>query len=220
MSEGRNAVAAAPPSAKKRAYEFIKEGITTGTLPAGEFVTENQIAEQLGMSRTPVREAVQMLERAGFVRVFPKKGAYVPPIDAQEIRDVWEARQLVEGHCIRLTSAAPGPELGGQLRDLLEKQKAASTDEDVKLFIEHDREFHRVLVFGAGNKVIEDFYESLRDRQLRMGIHAVLSSAERFAQVIEEHLAIVNAVEAADPEAAYRALETHMQLTRKAMDRP
>lgn len=219
MADGRHAVAATP-SAKARAYEFIKEGITAGTLPAGEFVTENQIAEQLGMSRTPVREAVQMLERAGFVRVFPKKGAYVPPIDAQEIRDVWEARQLVEGHCIRITAAAPGADLGRRLRDLLDQQQAARAEEDVRLFIEHDREFHRVLVASAGNKVVADFYESLRDRQLRMGIHAVLSSAERFSQVIDEHFAIVTAVEAADPDAAYRALETHMQLTAKAMERP
>lgn len=206
-------------SAKTRAYEFIKDAIATGVLPEGEFIVESQLAEQLGISRTPVREALQLLERAGFVRVIPKKGAYIPPIGVQEIWEVWEARRLVESYCVRHAAESRDPELPSQLHELLDQQRESALAQDVRKFIELDREFHRTLVGAAGNSVVSEFYESLRDRQLRMGVQALRGSTGRSQQVIEEHEAITEAIRRGDPDQAIAALCVHLDATRNAITR-
>src|SRR6476661_10958272 len=87
---------APPASAATRAYDHLKRAVLDGTHPGGTLLTEGEVAEQLGVSRTPVREALLRLEAEGLVRLYPKKGALVIPVSAQEARDVVEARELIE----------------------------------------------------------------------------------------------------------------------------
>lgn len=206
-------------SAKERAYAFIKGEIIAGRFASGEFVSEGQIADALGVSRTPVREALQLLERAGFVRVFPKKGAYIPPDDQREMRQVWEARQLIETHCIALVSEKGDEGLAATLESLLEEQRRNADNGDIQAFMENDRDFHRAIVEAAGNSVLAQFYETLRDRQLRMGAQALKSGTQRFVEVLEEHEQIVLAVRAADSAKSCDAVREHMDRTRRAMER-
>ena len=84
------------PSAATRAYDHLKRAILEGTHPGGTLLTEGDVAERLGVSRTPVREALLRLEAEGLVRLYPKKGALVVPVSAQEAHDVVEARALIE----------------------------------------------------------------------------------------------------------------------------
>src|SRR5680860_948417 len=83
------------PSASARAYAHVKGGILDGTNAGGQFFTEGEVAEAIGVSRTPVREALLRLEVEGLVRLYPKKGAMVVPVSAQEAQDVVEARAAV-----------------------------------------------------------------------------------------------------------------------------
>src|SRR5699024_2982813 len=83
-------------SAADRAYGHVKSGVLGGAYPGGELLTEGGIAESVGCSRTPVREALLRLQSEGVVRLYPKKGALVVPVSEQEAADVWEARSLVE----------------------------------------------------------------------------------------------------------------------------
>mgnify|MGYP000529442220 FL=1 len=86
------------PTAKDRALEFVKERILDGTYVGGALLSEGEIAAELGVSRTPVREAFLLLEAGGLMRLYPKRGALVVAVSPDEVRDVMETRLLVERH--------------------------------------------------------------------------------------------------------------------------
>src|ERR1700754_1298928 len=96
------------PSASDRAYRHVKEQILDGALPGGELISEGEIAEALGMSRTPVRAAFTQLESQGFLRLYPKRGALVVPVSAQELEDVIETRWVIERYAIERAIRDPG----------------------------------------------------------------------------------------------------------------
>src|SRR5689334_13481687 len=88
-------------SAAARVYAYVKERLLDGTFPGGSLMSENELSQQLGLSRTPVRQAFVQLEAEGLLELYPKRGALVVPIAASEIEDVFEARLLVEEHCAK-----------------------------------------------------------------------------------------------------------------------
>jgi DNA-binding GntR family transcriptional regulator len=164
-----------------------------------------------------VREAFVRLEAEGFLQILPKKGAYVPAISEPEVAAVMEARVLVEEWCAR-RAAQSDDNVVAELRVLLREQEHLR--DDPVAFIERDREFHRALVRSAGNPFVADFYESLRDRQLRMGLHAIVAVAGRTGIVLAEHATIVDAIDARDPERAAAAMKEHLAKTLVALRAP
>lgn len=204
-------------SAKEVAYRWLKQHIADLPREGGTFLTESEVADAAGTSRTPVREALLRLEAEGFVRIVPKKGAFVPPIPDAEVRAVMQARELVEHWCVNRVVPA-GDELIGTLRELVAKQE--DRIDDPVGFIEYDRAFHRAIVRQAANPVLAEFYESLRERQVRMGLRAVAKDRNRARTVLAEHSAIVTALVFADPRRAHEALATHLSSTMVALDFP
>ncbi|GAA1357865.1 GntR family transcriptional regulator [Saccharothrix algeriensis] len=201
-------------SAQDTTYRWLKQHIATLPPDDGTFLTESGVAQAAGTSRTPVREALLRLEAEGFLRIMPKKGAFVPPISDGEVRAVMEARALVEDWCVR--RAVPADEsFTAELDRLVADQEAAIADP--LGFIERDRVFHRTIVRRAGNPVLADFYETLRERQVRMGLRAVSTSADRSRRVLDEHAAIVAALRSGDPEEAGRAVAAHLASTLAAL---
>lgn len=192
------------------AYSWLKRHVATLPRNEGTFLTEAAVAEATGTSRTPVREAFLRLEAEGLLQILPRKGAFVPPISDEQVETVMQARHLVEDWCVR-RSVSSGHDLAHQLDALVARQESL-LQEPVE-FIECDREFHRTIVHAAQNPVIADFYESLRDRQLRMGVVAVAKSPERARTVLHEHAAIVEAIRAHDAELAARAIGAHLEST-------
>src|SRR3954465_4868305 len=95
-------------SAAARVYAYVKERLLDGTFPGGALLSENELSQQLGLSRTPVRQAFVQLEAEGLLELYPKRGALVVPVAASEIEDVFEARLLVEEHCARRAASAGG----------------------------------------------------------------------------------------------------------------
>lgn len=207
---------AAVRSAQSIAYDWLKDHVSAVPRTEGIFLSESEIAAATSTSRTPVREALLRLETEGFVQIIPKRGIYVPAISDEEMAAAMEARVLLEDWCVR--RAAPlGADLAGELDRLVEEQTAL-TDDPVA-FIEADRRFHRAIVAQAGNPVVADFYESLRERQVRMGLSALASSAERVQVVLREHRAIVDGIRAHDPELAATALKAHLASTLHTLHR-
>lgn len=199
-------------TAQDKTYKWLKSHVAG--LPPGEgvFLTEAVVAAEAGVSRTPVREAFLRLEVEGLLTILPKKGAYVPPISDAEVEATMQARLLIEQWAAaevadRVEDVLP------KLRDLLEQQQTLLDAGDTHAFIEADRAFHRTVVAEAGNEVLSTFYESLRDRQIRMGIRAVSSHPSRGGAVIDEHRAIIDALTAADPDRAEDAIRSHLENT-------
>lgn len=199
-------------SAKRRAYDHVKAVVLSRELDHSGFVTEAEVASELGISRTPVREAFRTLEAEGLIELVPNKGAYIPEVSDRQIAEVMDARVIVETFCAdRILTR--GREVHDALSALIAEQRTIAQAGAVEEFIECDRRFHSTIVAAADHKIFEGFYESLRDRQLRMGVRAVLARADRTERVIAEHEAIVAAFRSADPDAVRTTIELHIRTT-------
>lgn len=209
------------PSAKERAYRHTKAGILDGTLPGGDLISEGQVAEALAMSRTPVREAFLRLEAEGLLRLFPKRGALVVAVSPAEVEAVLEARELVEGHALTKLCAASEAERAAvvvRLRQVLGEQRVAGDAGDETAFAEGDRRFHTTLVESAGNPILTELYDSLRDRQLRMNLGSMIARGpERVAEILGQHEAILVALGPGGSAASRDRLSEHLRATRSAV---
>ena len=200
----------AAPSAKERAYRHVKRRILDGALPGGELLSEGEVAEELGMSRTPVREAFLLLEAEGLMHLYPKRGALVVPVSPEEVRDVMEARQVVERHAATVVATRPPAGILEELEALIAEQDERRRADDPPGFVDADRRFHRALVVAAGNAVLLRFYDSLRDRQRRMGTATIMRDPGAMAAFVDEHRAIVRALAAGGRDEAADRLGRHI----------
>ncbi|MFF8591779.1 GntR family transcriptional regulator [Streptomyces sp. NPDC015220] len=197
------------PPAADRVYTHVKEAVLDRRYQGGTLLTEGELAEAVGVSRTPVREALLRLEVEGLLKLYPKKGALVLPVSAQEIADVVETRQLVEGHAVRKAVPAPAG-LVERLEELLEQQKRQAADGDFAAAAVTDRCFHAEIVRSGGNEILSRLYDQLRDRQLRMGVAVMHSHPDRIAKTLTEHEEILQALRSGDAEAAAAIVHGHV----------
>ena len=201
-------------SLKEQAYDKLKELIITGALEPGALHNEKRLAEALGVSRTPVREALLELSREGMVAFVPGKGVEICKFTAQQVREVFEIRKIIEGYILKKIAARLKD------RDLKEIDENISNQEKVLLkterlaFIEYDKQFHLYLASKIGNQQIESILDNLRDQMHLMGIRAV-EDESRMKQVIEEHRAILSALKEGNPQRAFEALINHLENTEK-----
>lgn len=158
-----------------------------------------------------------MLKAEDLVQLVPKKGTLVPEISLREIKEVMEARVLIESFAAEKLAQKRG-KIAPQLRTVLERQAEVAEDGKIEEFIRLDRQFHRTIVSSSGNKLLVTFYEGLRDRQIRMGIRAVAYSPERMTRVLEEHRAIVVALEEANADKLKKTIHEHLNATRAILE--
>ena len=197
-----------PPTAAHRAHEHIKQRLLEGTYAEGELLSEGAIAAELGISRTPVREACLQLETEGLLRLYPKRGALVVPIGPREITELFEARELVERHAL----AHVGPGVADRLDALVERQRAIAAGAGSRHdFSISDRDFHRTWVEAAGNRVLLDLYDHLRDRQQRVVSIALAHSPQLMTELADDHAAIAAALRTGDGTAADARLVEHLR---------
>ena len=199
--------AAAP--AAERVYTHIKQAVLDRRYEGGTLLTEGELADAVGVSRTPVREALLKLEVEGLIKLYPKKGALVLAVSAQEIADVVETRLLVEEHAARKAVPA-SPQLLARLEELLEQQKRQGEEGDLAAVAVTDRCFHAEIVRSGGNEILSRLYDQLRDRQLRMGVAVMHSHPDRIAKTLAEHGEILEALRSGDAEAAVGVVHRHV----------
>lgn len=205
-----------PASATTKAYRFAKARLLDGRFPAGVLLSENEIARELGISRTPVREAFLLLEAEGLLELYPRRGALVTPISPTEADDLLEARLLTEAHCAGAVRTS-NPALDRALSEAIAAQEAAIIDDQAEgqghIFVVADRDFHRAIVVAHGNEILLRQYDALRDRQQRISATATARSRERILQFIAEHRRIASALAAGDGRRARDLIENHLRLS-------
>lgn len=198
-----------PPPAADRVYRHVKEGVLDRRYEGGVLLTEGELAEAVGVSRTPVREALLRLETEGLLKLYPKKGALVLPVSAQEIADVIETRLLVEEFTVRKAVPAP-PALLERLEELVAEQRRCAGRGDLAAMMHADRCFHAEIVRHAYNQILSRLYDQLRDRQLRMGVALLHAHPDRVERSLAEHTEILDALRAGDAETAAAAVRGHV----------
>jgi len=179
--------------AAERVYAYVKAAILDRVYPGNELLTEGELATAVGVSRTPVREALLRLEESGLVKLYPKKGALVLPVLAQEVNDVLEARELIETHA----AAKVWPrrrQLAEKLVPLVQEMRDHRKAGDAKSFLVADRLFHEAIVGAAGNEILAKLYNSLRDRQVRMGVPGIEMQPARMDKSIAAHQEMIDAL--------------------------
>jgi DNA-binding GntR family transcriptional regulator len=201
-------------TATDRAYAFTKERVLDSTFAGGDLITEGEVADALGLSRTPVREAFLRLEGEGLLRLYPKRGALVVPVSVGEIEAVVETRMLVERFALdKVLANGSAAAVADALDIAIAAQEEFAAAGNTDGFVAVDREFHTTFVTAAGNPIVTGLYDSLRDRQQRMIITSLLRDRQRVASILVEHRQIAAAIRAGDLARADAVLVAHLRGT-------
>lgn len=191
-------------------FESIREAIIGGQLPPGERLMEIQLAEEMGVSRTPVREAIRKLELEGLVVMIPRKGAYVSGLSMKDISDVFEIRSALEGLAAELASErATEEELENMERHLVRIAEGIEKG-DITSVVEVDTDFHGMLYTASRNQWLGQIINNLRE-QIQRFRQTSLSYPGRMRVALEEHRRIVEAISSRDPELARKLAAEHIE---------
>lgn len=201
-----------PPSgsAAKRAYDFAKWAILASVYKGGDVITEGGLAREIGVSRTPVREALLRLEVEGLVRLYPKKGAVVTSFSVHDVEDVLEARVLVENFTAG-RSFENRVDLLPRLEAAHEDMDKSRSEHDTAGFTECDRVFHELIVDAAGNDVLSSIYRTLRERQTLFTSVMMRGRDDRMSDALEEHEKILDTLRGDNVDKFCAVVNEHLQ---------
>ncbi|WP_328333616.1 MULTISPECIES: GntR family transcriptional regulator [unclassified Streptomyces] len=200
-----------PGPLRERVYEALLELITTRALTPGQHLVESELAGHLGVSRQPVREALQRLNTEGWVDLRPAQGAFVHEPTEQEADQLLSVRTLLEAEAARLAAANSGSAGIAALEKLCTKGERAVADDDVDLAVATNAEFHAKVMELAGNVVLSELAGQV-DRRVRWYYQPV--ARQRGTQSWTEHRALIAAISARDEQAATAVMQAHTEHTR------
>jgi DNA-binding GntR family transcriptional regulator len=192
-------------------YDAVREAIVTTELEPGRQISENEIADMLGVSRTPVREALARLRDDQLVQIVPQLGTFVSRISVSGVDDAQFLREALECSAVRLAAERADTGDVAQLGDLIRRQEAARDDSDASAFFELDDELHYTLCELSGRPIAWTIVARANGHLNRVR-RLSLAEPSYIAEMIEEHKAVVDAVGRGEPDAAEDALRHHLRM--------
>lgn len=201
-----------PGPLRERVYEALLELITTRALRPGQHLVESELAGHLGVSRQPVREALQRLNTEGWVDLRPAQGAFVHEPTEEEADQLLSVHTLLEAEAARLAAANSGAAGIAALEELCAKGEQAVADDDVDLAVATNAAFHAKLMELAGNVVLSELAGQV-DRRVRWYYTPV--ARRRGTQSWIEHRSLIAAISARDEQRATEIMRAHTEHTRK-----
>lgn len=199
-------------SYKEKVYKELKAGIISQRIKPGEILNERKLAQTLGISRTPVREAIQMLANEKWIIIEPYRGAYVYELTEKDIVEVFQVRLALECLAIELIVDKISKEDIVKLKSIFKKQEKLKEKYEAEAFIEADREFHTFIAKHSDNRVLIDMLNELGDVLRRLGVQAV-QDKKRFIETLDEHTAILDALSMNNKDGAIDAMKHHITKT-------
>ncbi len=190
-------------------YEELKRQIMVGEIAPGTRMMEVDLAYEMGVSRTPVREAIRKLEKEGLVTIEPRRGAYASDISAKEMVDVLEVRQDLEGMAAGLAAQKIKDEDKEQLAQVTRNYREAVESGDVQEIIKRDEEFHKFIVSLSDNKTLIKMVSQVQELALRFR-YIYYEDFSRFKNQPTEHQMVVEAIMSGDAGSARRHAEAHI----------
>lgn len=191
-------------------FHTLRKAIITGELPPGERLMETQLGEKLGVSRTPIREAIRKLELEGLVVMVPRKGAQVAQFTQKDIKDVLEVRASLEALAARLACERMDERSFLRLQLVITEYEYAAKEKDIETMINKDVEFHEIIFNATHNDKLVQMFGNLGEQVHRFRI-AYLKNMEQSMAVHREHTEILQALRDRDPERAAQLATTHIE---------
>ncbi|MCJ7854781.1 GntR family transcriptional regulator [Lachnospiraceae bacterium NSJ-143] len=206
---------------KEQAYNYLLNLIINNELESGKAYSERYFAEKMGISRTPVREAILHLAQEGYIQIHPNRGISVRELTESEIHAIFQVRTALEGYCAAFAAekahTSEGKDLIACLESYLEQEKKINRSKaDPKEFMKNDVEFHFEMVKFCGNEIMNASMINLRNRINCIGIKSFYN-AGRIDRTIDEHIKIVHAIKVGDSAKAYNAITRHFESCEEAI---
>jgi DNA-binding GntR family transcriptional regulator len=195
---------------KDSVYLKLRQEIVTAQLPPGYVLREAELAARFGVSKTPLREAFVRLEKDGFVQIAPYRSAVVAGYSRQDLREIYEVRQLLEGHCAREASVHISAEDLAALTRVVKDSAAAFEAGDTEALTALIDEFDVLLYQQSKNSRITAMLDNIRDHVTRIG-RLTVAIPGRLGNSVQEHQAIHDAITARDGERAEILLRQHIR---------
>ena len=206
----------APTALYQEVAERLRQRIFAHELTPGDWIDEQKLAEQYGISRTPLREALKVLAAEGLVDLKPRRGCYVTEISRQDIDDIFPLMAMLEGRCAFIAVQLAKPEDIRDLKAIHEKLELAAKESRIDAFFEANQEFHRRIQELTNNRWLLSVIQDLRKVLKLSRLHS-LSLEGRLQQSLEEHRIIMAAFEAGDAGKAEKSMHDHLLFGREAL---
>lgn len=194
------------------AYNTIREYVLQGRLDENSRLTEDFLSNQLGISKSPVREALNRLEAEGLIRIEPRKGAYLRRFTAVEINELYDIREALEVHVVRTAHVTPA--LLADLRQSLKRQRTLLKTNDKAHYIQEDVRFHSLLAQATGNGHLCSVLANIQN-QIWLSRRKAYDLSSSTAP--DYHEAIVKALEQGSGDAAEKAMRDHVRTVRQRL---
>ncbi|MDO4176248.1 MAG: GntR family transcriptional regulator [Bacillota bacterium] len=194
---------------REMVYEELKMQILTGAIIPGTRMMEVELAEEMGVSRTPIREAIRKLEKEGLVTIEPRRGAYASMISTEDMVEILEVRQDLEGLAAFFAAERMQPAQLDELKAVSASYNEAVTRGSMEDMIKFDTRFHRIIVDSCHNKILVQMIEQLQELVLRFR-YIYYDNFKRAENMPEEHEAILKAIESKDTNLAREAADVHI----------
>ena len=194
--------------------ETLRDAIRKGILEPGERLMEVQLADELGISRTPVREAIRKLEQEGYVIMMPRRGTYVSDISTGDVKEIFEIRSALESLAAGLAARRIEPDELETLQNLLIEIEGYIAKNDIEKIVETDIKFHGLLYKVSRNERLANIINNLKEQLARFRTLS-MSYPGRLQETLEEHSEMVEAIANGDVSAARDAAEHHMERAEK-----
>ena len=205
-----------PTALYQEVAERLRQRIFAHELTPGTWIDEQKLAEQYGISRTPLREALKVLASEGMVDLKPRRGCYVTEISRQDLDDLFPLIALLEGRCAADAVKRAKPAEINELKVIHERLEAAARDGRMDAFFEANQEFHRRIQELANNRWLLSVIQALR-KVLKLSRMHSLSLEGRLQQSLDEHRGILAAIEAGDAAKAEKLMHDHLLSGREAL---
>lgn len=207
-------------SLRSRVFQSIRENILNGVYRENEELRENTIAKELGVSRTPVREALRQLELEGLVKIVPNKGACVTGITQKDVKDIYMIRSLLEGLCARWATEHITEAKIDELEEIIllsEFHLKKRKEEQPQQVTELDGKFHEILYTASNSRILKHVLSDFH-KYVRMARKASVTDPERAEKSIEEHKNILQAIKDRDADKAEHLANEHMMNVMKNLN--
>lgn len=197
-------------SLRYKVFKHIKAQIINGHYKVGDGLIESKMAEELGVSRTPIREAIRLLELEGLVETIPNKGAIVLGISPKDVQDIYSIRCLVEGLAARWAAERISDLEKKEMQKIIDLMDFYAQKGDTDELAELDNRFHQIIYEASGSKILNITLGNLH-QYVQLARLESLKRPNRLDRTIAEHHEILNAFLESDPEKAEKAVTSHVQ---------